>query len=75
MSMSKGSARVERLKLHVHGLIDHSHNVRKLYGSLDHWGHGANFVATVLADYLNELKEKIDKKDWPKTLYLQVNNC
>lgn len=75
MPMPKGSARVDRLKLHVHGLIDHSNKVRKLYGSLEHWSHGANYVATVLANYINELRSKTNVEDWPKTLYLQVDNC
>jgi hypothetical protein len=58
MSMTKNTTRIERLKLHVHGLINHENNVKRMYGSLDHWKYGFNFVALVLMDYLQELHKK-----------------
>jgi hypothetical protein len=75
LPISKNTCRLERLKLHVHGLIDHGNNVRKLYGSLDHWKHGSDFVVSVLVHYLKQLK--LTKQDvvWPHTFFLQVNNC
>ena len=47
----------------------------QLYGSYDHWPHGANFVVSVLHDHLSTLKEQIEPSKWPHTLYLQVDNC
>ena len=74
MPMPKGASQQERLKLHIHGLIDHSHKIRRMYGSLDHWNHGSDFVVSILATYLNNLKA-IHQGNWPRTLYLQVDNC
>ena len=71
----KGADLVERLKLSIHGLIDHSNKNRRLYGSFDHWKHGSNYVVSVLHQYLIELQNIIDPLSWPKTLYLQVDNC
>ena len=49
----KSSSRVERMKLHIHGIIDHGHNHRQFYGSLDHWSHGSDYIATLLLHYIN----------------------
>jgi hypothetical protein len=73
--LPKGSARTERLKLHIHGIIDHGNKQRRFYSSLDHWKHGADFICTILHMYLTEMKEKISDDKWPHTLYLQVDNC
>jgi hypothetical protein len=74
MPMPKGASQQERLKLHIHGLIDHSHKIRRMYGSLDHWSHGSDFVVSILASYLGDLKD-IHQNNWPRTFYLQVDNC
>ena len=70
-----GTSRIDKLKLHVHGLINHGLHKRQLYGSYDHWGHGSNFVTSILQDHLTQLQSEIQWNDWPHTLYLQVDNC
>jgi hypothetical protein len=74
MPISKTSARAERIPLHIHGLIDNSNQNYRLYGSLEHWSHGSDFVIQILVEYLTELKEQ-NNGAWPGTLYLQVDNC
>lgn len=66
---------MECLKLHIHGLINHGMKLCQLYGSYDHWPHGADFVVSVLHDHLSTLKQQIEPSKWPHTLYLQVDNC
>ena len=70
-----GTSRLTRLKLHVHGLINHGLHQRYLFGSLDHWSHGADFVCTILHKHLLSLKEIIPPEKWPHTLFIQVDNC
>jgi hypothetical protein len=69
------STRVDRLKLYVHGLINHGLHKRELYGSYDHWSHGSNFVCSILHQHLTKLQTEIPLNKWPHTLYLQVDNC
>jgi hypothetical protein len=75
LPLRKNTSRIDRIKLNIHGLIDHGNNIKKFYGSLDHWKHGADFVASIIWNYLNELKEKKINEKWPHTLFLQVDNC
>ena len=60
---------MECLKLHIHGLINHGMKLCQLYGSYDHWPHGADFVVSVLHDHLSTLKQQIEPSKWPHTLY------
>ncbi len=48
MPMLKGTSRIDRLKLHVFGFIDHENNSYHIFGSLDHWSHGSNYVTSIL---------------------------
>ena len=49
--------RIERLKLHIHGLIDHGAKKRILYGSYDHWEYGPNYICSILYNYLTTKKK------------------
>ena len=72
---NSGTSRLPRLKLHVHGLINHGLHQRHLFGSMDHWSHDADFVCTILHKHLFSLKTTIPPDKWPHTLFLQVDNC
>ena len=61
--------------MHVHGLINHELQQRQLYGSLEHWSHGADYICTILHSHLSTLKDSIEPSKWPHTLFLQVDNC
>ena len=71
----KSSSRVERMKLHIHGIIDHGHNHRQFYGSLDHWSHGSDYIATLLLHYINTKVLLPVLSSFPHTLYIQADNC
>ncbi len=75
--LPKGTSRIDRLKLHVLGFIDHGNSSYHMYGSLDHWPHGANYVTSILWTYLQQrMKTSIEEgSEWPHTLYLQIDNC
>ncbi len=77
MPMPKGTSRIDRLKLHVLGFIDHGNNSYHMFGSLDHWSHGSNYVTSILWTYLQtRMKTCIEEgTTWPHTLYLQIDNC
>jgi hypothetical protein len=63
------------LKLFIYGLINYGMKTRVLYRSHEHWSHGADFVTSILHDYLTFLMSTIASQNWPHTLYLQVDNC
>ena len=71
----KSSSRVERMKLHIHGIIDHGHNQRQFYGSLDHWSHGSDYIATLLIHYINTKVLLPVMSSFPHILYIQADNC
>jgi len=75
--LPKNYSTCEKLRLHLTGIINHSHSDRIMYGSFDHWKHGSNFVVSVIDDYLRHLQLKLDTdaKPWPSTLFLQLDNC
>jgi hypothetical protein len=65
----------DRLKLFIHRVINYGLKSKVLYGSHKYWSHGADFVTSILYDYLVFLFNSISTENWPHTLYLQVNNC
>ena len=75
MSNILGSSRIDCLKLHIHGIINHSFGIRKLLGSFDYWQHGADYVVSLLHNHLSHLHSITPAENWPHTLYLQVDNC
>ena len=44
MPIPKNSSRIEKLKLHVHGIIDHGNRRKVFFGSLEHWSHGSDYI-------------------------------
>ena len=71
----KGTSRVERMKLHVHGIINHGQHSKTYFGCLNHWGHGSNYIATLIIQYIHQLIQSLPLDQFPHTLYLQVDNC
>jgi len=75
MPVPKNSSRIEKLKLHVHGIIDHGNRRKVFFGSLDHWSHGSDYIATLLLHYIRTRVLIPSKPKYPHTLYLQADNC
>jgi len=75
--LPKNYSTCEKLKLHLTGIINHTHADRILYGSFDHWPHGSNFIVSLLNDYLKNLQIKLEQehKEWPSTMFIQLDNC
>jgi len=71
----KATSRIEKLKLHIHGIIDHGHKKKQFYGSLDHWSHGSDYIATLLMCYIKSKVLLPSVNKFPHTLYLQTDNC
>ena len=65
----KRSSCIDRLKIHVCGVIDHGTNTRQLFYYLEYWPQNANIICTILHNHLMKL---LSKKALPEYLYLQV---
>jgi hypothetical protein len=65
----------DRLKLFIHGIINHNLKSKVFYSLHKHWPHGTDFVTSILHNYLVFLFNSIPADNWPHTLYLQVDNC
>jgi hypothetical protein len=53
------SSQIERMKLHIHGIINHGLKLRQLYSSHNYWKHGADYVVSIFHQHLSDLKESI----------------
>ena len=62
----------QKAKIHVLGLIDHSHSQKKLHLHLDHYHQDPNSVITALYCHVMEL---FNSNRRAPTLYLQTDNC
>ena len=66
--------RVQRLGLHLYGIINHGHDERILYYCFDFWpGQSTNIWCTLLLNYLQGLLVQLGYL--PQTLFIQSDNC